>query len=743
MKAPSSPRGKPGFEVGQTVQFRNQGKPEEGVVRWIGQLPIAEGEWLGLALGRGIGKNDGTGPDGKRYFECAPRHGVFIRPAAVTALPEAAADSLQPVAPQPAAAKAGGVRATCSGGPAVAAAPSKRKVGTVAAPPTASSPSSDDADASAGPEHGKQPEKTQVLLALDGGSCEEAERVLEEAAEAAAAHFVSQLEDELSTEESMETMQAARMRHEELRQAQVHSPSADSAEQQAKLNLLENQMQAIERKASQQEALEKQMALQVSEGSAKEQALRLEHSVLHVELEAVRSEMRSHSMIREALQNELRQSSAAAKQELQAAAAAQRFVASAHDATEGEMRALMDACRTEKAACTEQLSCAAAIASQEVTSMRAQRDLMETEMEAAKAALSKEAAAAGQAQGELLSQLHTAADSTHQHGISSAAAVTLSKPSLPETVVSGAESNRDGLAELRQEVLEERKRHSKARDSYTKSVKNLQTEIATYERAFEEEAALASQLAEEQHREVEGLVAAARLAATEIECFEQQMEERDEAAAMSRAEARETKSAEAQQQEQEMERLTAELHSQTDAHQAEIVSLSLALKQELEDTQGAHQAITEKHRQAEAYINALRSELQGAMMNVTAARGSQMVADSLALDAGNKVNCLKSSLAQVKTLMKDVKKHKAEQQALREELAVVRDEQQQQSEELRQRSVELEAARWQLECEQQKTAARERRSVVPQQLARPQPGQTGTNSPARASFFGWLGAEET
>ena len=52
---------------------------QTGVTICWGVLP---GWWYGLELERPVGKNDGT-VDGKKYFTCKPKHGVFAPPSRV------------------------------------------------------------------------------------------------------------------------------------------------------------------------------------------------------------------------------------------------------------------------------------------------------------------------------------------------------------------------------------------------------------------------------------------------------------------------------------------------------------------------------------------------------------------------------------------------------------------------------------------------------------------------------------
>lgn len=65
------------FEVGQTVKI---GEGQVGRVRFVGHTHFAPGDWIGLVFDEAVGKNDGA-VQGQRYFECAPSHGMFVRPA--------------------------------------------------------------------------------------------------------------------------------------------------------------------------------------------------------------------------------------------------------------------------------------------------------------------------------------------------------------------------------------------------------------------------------------------------------------------------------------------------------------------------------------------------------------------------------------------------------------------------------------------------------------------------------------
>lgn len=69
--------------VGQRVLAETHGVA--GTIRFLGLTGFAMGSWVGLELDVPKGKNDGE-VKGERYFDCAPKYGLFCRPSQVRIL---------------------------------------------------------------------------------------------------------------------------------------------------------------------------------------------------------------------------------------------------------------------------------------------------------------------------------------------------------------------------------------------------------------------------------------------------------------------------------------------------------------------------------------------------------------------------------------------------------------------------------------------------------------------------------
>jgi len=70
------------IQVGQTVELSDG---RTAAVQYAGSTHFAAGDWVGVELDDGSGKNDGS-VQGRRYFECSAGHGMFLRPAAITVI---------------------------------------------------------------------------------------------------------------------------------------------------------------------------------------------------------------------------------------------------------------------------------------------------------------------------------------------------------------------------------------------------------------------------------------------------------------------------------------------------------------------------------------------------------------------------------------------------------------------------------------------------------------------------------
>lgn len=71
------------FKVGERCETTVPKQPKRrGVVMYIGEVEFQPGHWIGIKYDEPLGKNDGS-VKGKRYFNCPPKYGGFVRPSQV------------------------------------------------------------------------------------------------------------------------------------------------------------------------------------------------------------------------------------------------------------------------------------------------------------------------------------------------------------------------------------------------------------------------------------------------------------------------------------------------------------------------------------------------------------------------------------------------------------------------------------------------------------------------------------
>src|SRR5690348_13088899 len=109
--------------VGQIVGLTDG---RNAVIRYVGFPHFAAGEWIGVELEDGSGKNDGS-VQGERYFDCEMGRGMFVRAQAVDVVKQA---------PPPPPPKAAPVPKKTSR-PSSVVAPAARRMGSIGGDPAA------------------------------------------------------------------------------------------------------------------------------------------------------------------------------------------------------------------------------------------------------------------------------------------------------------------------------------------------------------------------------------------------------------------------------------------------------------------------------------------------------------------------------------------------------------------------------------------------------------------------------
>jgi tubulin-folding cofactor B len=72
------------MKVGDRCQVKVANAPTRlGTVMYLGELVNKPGHFVGVKYDEPLGKNDGTA-DGKRYFQCLPNYGGFVKPECIT-----------------------------------------------------------------------------------------------------------------------------------------------------------------------------------------------------------------------------------------------------------------------------------------------------------------------------------------------------------------------------------------------------------------------------------------------------------------------------------------------------------------------------------------------------------------------------------------------------------------------------------------------------------------------------------
>lgn len=79
----STPTLDPNILMGDRVNVISASGTKTGTLRYLGTTEFADGEWAGIELDEAVGKNDGS-VNGKRYFSCSMKYGLFAPVAKVS-----------------------------------------------------------------------------------------------------------------------------------------------------------------------------------------------------------------------------------------------------------------------------------------------------------------------------------------------------------------------------------------------------------------------------------------------------------------------------------------------------------------------------------------------------------------------------------------------------------------------------------------------------------------------------------
>jgi tubulin-folding cofactor B len=72
------------IKSGDRCEVTVAGQPtKRGTVRYVGLVDFKPSYWVGVEYDEPVGKHDGR-VEGKKYFECRPKYGAFVRPTQVT-----------------------------------------------------------------------------------------------------------------------------------------------------------------------------------------------------------------------------------------------------------------------------------------------------------------------------------------------------------------------------------------------------------------------------------------------------------------------------------------------------------------------------------------------------------------------------------------------------------------------------------------------------------------------------------